>query len=376
MDVSSVEPNINDPRLPHRADDPRKFDKTISRSGYSREKALQGKGRGRNTESFDPKSTLVRPDMRIIIGPRDVEVYNKGMLRHDDVVVVPEFFCKEDDWNIYYSLVEEIRAAQSNGVKKSDWISWHEGAHLITQNPSTSKTFAMIQRRISRYFNINNSKVGTRFNWYRDASDWKPFHHDSAAFNASRAENQNITVGVSFGASRELAFLHAANGTRLYFPQTNGMMFSFGRDVNIQWKHGINALPDAEQARDNRGRISIILWGLCPDSMVRDEPDSPAMLSDDSRGPGYSMHHKTDHKQRIEQRVDGASVVGQPSGPESVLEVSQAGPQPAVRDAAFFRLQQHLRAPGSHPGRQREDRKGQRRGAHRRVVAQVTPKEP
>jgi len=60
--------------------------------------------------------------MRIIIGPRDVEVYNKGMLRHDDVVVVPEFFCKEDDWNIYYSLVEEIRAAQSNGVKKSDWI--------------------------------------------------------------------------------------------------------------------------------------------------------------------------------------------------------------------------------------------------------------
>ena len=32
-------------------------------------------------------------------------------------------------------------------------------------------------------------------------------------------------VGVSFGAERELAFLHAHNGSRIYFPQTNGMLF-------------------------------------------------------------------------------------------------------------------------------------------------------
>jgi hypothetical protein len=25
------------------------------------------------------------------------------------------------------------------------------------------------------------------------------------------------------------------------------MLFTFGRDVNIQWKHGINALPESEQ---------------------------------------------------------------------------------------------------------------------------------
>ena len=30
------------------------------------------KGAGRNTESFDPKSTIVRPDMRILVGqPED-----------------------------------------------------------------------------------------------------------------------------------------------------------------------------------------------------------------------------------------------------------------------------------------------------------------
>lgn len=125
------------------------------------------------------------------------------------------------------------------------------------------------------------------FNWYRDSSDWKPFHHDSAAFNPSMAKKQNChlpvkiisiidkqtfvqtcadmfmwhllwegacfqeclcifklariisqgTVGVSFGASRELAFKHVASGSLLYFPQTNGMLFFFGRDVNIRWQH-------------------------------------------------------------------------------------------------------------------------------------------
>jgi hypothetical protein len=174
----------------------------------------------------------------------------------------------------------------------------------------------MVQDKIAAYFGIEQKSVGTRFNWYRDSSDWKPFHHDSAAFNAQRARNQNITVGVSFGATRELAFLHAKNGTKVlclfsvsllssyffffflcllplssfsslsssayvflfvpfvlpltisslsisvvfhlqlilckhiqmfiqvYFPQTNGMMFSFGRDTNILWKHGVNALPE------------------------------------------------------------------------------------------------------------------------------------
>jgi hypothetical protein len=63
---------------------------------------------GRNTESFDPESTFVRPDMRIIIGNKG-EKFEKS-LKHDDVVVVPEFFCKEDDWSLYYKLIEEMRS--------------------------------------------------------------------------------------------------------------------------------------------------------------------------------------------------------------------------------------------------------------------------
>ena len=275
----------NDDLLPQKKDDPRVNANGEKEGG----KAIKAKGGGRNTESFDPRSTLVRPSMRVVVGPNRPE-YNKK-LKHDDVVIVPEFFCAEDDWSLYYKLVEEMRQVQSadnsNPDKKgSEWISWHEGAHLISKNPKGSATYNEIQEKISRYFGIENDKVGTRFNWYRDSSDWKPFHHDSAAFNPQRAKNQNITVGVSFGATRELSFLHAKTGDRIYFPQTNGMLFSFGRDVNINFKHGVNALAPEEQ--DGKGRISIILWGLAPN--VIDEKNSPPVLTDNTRGGGHNMH--------------------------------------------------------------------------------------
>ena len=84
------------------------------------EKAAKVKGGGRNTESFDPKSTLVRPEMRIIVGPSQPILGRK--IKHDDVVIVPEFFCKESDWSIYYKLVEEMRESQAAGLKKSEWV--------------------------------------------------------------------------------------------------------------------------------------------------------------------------------------------------------------------------------------------------------------
>jgi len=99
--------------------------------------------------------------------------------------------------------------------------------------------------------------------------------------NPQRAKQQNITIGVTLGATRELALLHAHNGAKAYFPQVNGMLFSFGRDTNILWKHGINALPESEQ--DGKGRISIILWGQVPPEMCVEEPGNPPML-DDGKG--------------------------------------------------------------------------------------------
>ena len=197
--VANQEP---DAKLGNLEDDPRGSDPTKRIT-----KKASHRGNGRNTESFDPASTLVRPDLRIHVGSNRSTVFNRP-LKHDDVVIVPELFGEEDDWSLYYKLVEEMREIQSKGESKgSEWISWHEGAHLISKNPTESRTFNMIIDRLCEYFNIKKQSIGTRFNWYRDSSDWKPFHHDSAAFNPQRARNQNITVGVSFGSMRELVSL-------------------------------------------------------------------------------------------------------------------------------------------------------------------------
>lgn len=232
-----------------------------------------------------------RPTMRVVTLPPSRALGR--VVSHDDVIVVPDFFCKEDDWTIYYKLISEMRDSQSRNDRSAEWIPWHEGAHLLSKNPTGSRTFLDVVNKCGDYFQISEANRGTRFNWYRDASDWKPFHHDSAAFNAQRARNQNCTIGLSFGATRELAFRHAKTGELLYFPQTNGGLFFFGRDVNIIWQHGINALPAAEQ--DGKGRISIVLWGYC--NAAKDEAGSPPMLSDESRGKGkgkgkggFSMH--------------------------------------------------------------------------------------
>jgi hypothetical protein len=123
-----------DPNLPKILDDPRVLNPS------DKGKAQKKRGAGRNTESFDPKSTLVRPSMRVIVGPNR-PVLNKE-ISHDDVIIVPEFFCKEDDWAIYYKLIEEMREAQqSKSNRGAEWISWHEGAHLISKNPNSCKTF-------------------------------------------------------------------------------------------------------------------------------------------------------------------------------------------------------------------------------------------
>ena len=138
-----------------------------------------------------------------------------------------------------------------------------------------------------------------------------------------QARQQNITIGASFGEERELSFLHAGTGALTYFPQArrrgvdtpppshasaptpqrrrpqaNGMLFAFGRDVNIRWKHGINAVqpsllprhvfdmcifatcharlqvPPAKQK--GGGRISIVLWGWS--TIAEDEDGSPPMI--------------------------------------------------------------------------------------------------
>ena len=76
---------------------------------------------------------------------------------------------------------------------------------------------------------------------------------------ADKARTQNFTVAVSFGMERDAAFEHAKTKTVISMPQPNGTVYTFGKDVNILWRHGIPQLP-LEKYSD-QGRISIIAWG-------------------------------------------------------------------------------------------------------------------
>ena len=53
------------------------------------------------------------------------------------------------------------------------------------------------------------------------------------------AAQSNLTVAVSFGLEREVAFEHAEDRTVISCPQPNGSAYVFARDVNIIWQHGI-----------------------------------------------------------------------------------------------------------------------------------------
>ena len=225
----------------------------------------QAKGRkkkgGRNTQSFTPSAAP--PDLKVVFGDARKPVLARPMHgRH--VTVVPSFFCDEDDERTYDALLREIRAAGSPDM----WIPWHEASHYIANDrerhgawKKDSPTFEKVVAKIAEYFRMDVK--ATRFNWYRDQEEWKPYHHDAAAVKPDKAKTQNCTVAVSFGATRDVAFEHAKTGTTVFVPQPNGAAYAFGHDVNVEWRHGVPQVP--AEIRSGTGgdapRVSIIAWG-------------------------------------------------------------------------------------------------------------------
>ncbi len=206
----------------------------------------------KNTECFIP--SLSPRDMTVYIGNPKEDKYDKNISGRD-VIIVPNLFCEENDLSIYNKLLEEIQ----NNKDKDLWKLWHGDSHLIADDHLNWKikcpTFNMIIDKLKTYFDMGIK--ATRFNWYRDSNDWKPYHHDAAAIDPKKAKVQNFTVGVSFGLTRNASFEHATTKTTIDFPLTNGSVYCFAKDINIEWRHGIPQLLQFSEL----GRISIIAWG-------------------------------------------------------------------------------------------------------------------
>jgi alkylated DNA repair dioxygenase AlkB len=196
----------------------------------------------KNTETFEP--CYLPPAAYIVLALPNKKYSAK------DIIIAPNLF--EDHLEIYRKLKEETINVEMK--------SWHGDTHLIANDhkdwKKTSPTFNLVIAKIAEYFNMDIK--ATRFNLYQDSSMWKCYHHDAAAIDPKKAEKQNMTIGVSFGATRSIGFEHAKTKTKIFIPLESGMTYGFGKDVNIEWRHGIPPIHESQS-----DRISIIAWGWC-----------------------------------------------------------------------------------------------------------------
>jgi hypothetical protein len=206
-----------------------------------------------NTETMRPSHKPA--DMRMVV---DVANARRSVnLTVRDVYYAPCVFNRPGDADLYTKLVHEIQHCH---VPEATLLkSWHGDSHWIADDSTGWKrdcpTFSAVVKRLQEFLGMTVN--ATRFNWYTDTSEWKPFHHDAAAVKPHMAKTQNFTAGVSFGATRDAAFEDAQRKVVVSMPQPNGSIYCFSRDTNILWRHGILQ----ETTVRPEGRISIIAWG-------------------------------------------------------------------------------------------------------------------
>lgn len=173
------------------------------------------------------------------------------LILNNGCIYIPNYYCKKNDKTTFQKL--------KNDVQKQNPIDWSK--HMKYENPEFSETFNSIVKKISEEFKIDITQ--SRLNYYRNGHDWKPWHHDSHAYGN---KEENYTLGVSFGESRMMDFVkhncdendnnNPSLDQKFSFPQHNGDLFGFNKEVNQKFMHGIPKEPS--KIGD---RFSVIIWG-------------------------------------------------------------------------------------------------------------------
>lgn len=177
---------------------------------------------------------------------RDVPLLTEG-----HAIYIPELLCDKDDFGLLKQLMADLEADDTG----NNLVAWSKHAKL--ESPLTLPTFNRIVMALAVHFDLDI--YATRLNFYADNTAWKPFHHDSHAYAAgSDGGKEDLTVGVSLGAERELCFKHVQTGQMFAFPQRNGDLFAFDTLVNKVFMHGV---PRATERTAEGPRFSIIAWG-------------------------------------------------------------------------------------------------------------------
>ncbi len=235
---------------------------SCSYAHVSKERAkMKQPSRSANTTDFEPLSRPV--DMRIVMD------LDERQMTHDmnplDVMLTPNIFANHQKYELYNTLISEIETC---GISQDKLLKyWHgndrgvDGTHYIVDDKMDWKTkcptFNYVVSKVCSFYNMEPK--ATRFNWYKDHSEWKPLHHDASKMKPHIAKKQNITVAVSFGQTRDIILQHAKyNHLYISTPSSDGQSYAFSHDVNCTWKHGVHV---GDPKDDVNGRVSVIIWG-------------------------------------------------------------------------------------------------------------------
>ena len=213
-----------DRRLAQLDDDPRYF--PGAELGKAQKAAMGIKGmHGRNTASFDPRSTLVRPAMRVIYGRKGHEFGEST--KPDDVVVAPELLCDTSDLGILNRVVADLAPLTKGQV-----------------DPSEVPAVKSLGARMCQYFQVDPDSASFRVRWHR-ADGKQPVEVASPGFRPAKGAG-SCMLNLSLGATCELAFKRAKTGEILYFPQANGTLMLMGYEVVSGWLPGESKRPERE----------------------------------------------------------------------------------------------------------------------------------
>ncbi len=255
-------------------------------------KAQRGNQRKRNTLVMGPQHDV--PHCRIVC---DTSATGLSLpVGSRDLIVCPNIFSRPEDTGLYEALYREMKSlsdpAQGGIFDESKLVQpWHGSAHLILNDhlyahdhatggkkvrwTEKAPIFRSLVERMQHYFKMRVN--ATRLNFYPDDNAYKGLHHDAAALKPELAAKQNMTVGLSVGATRSALFELADSSTptgrtMLELPLADRSVYAFSADWNVLWRHGIlqtrgtsyEGLPQCAG-----GRFSVILWGWVDQETLR-----------------------------------------------------------------------------------------------------------
>merc|ERR1712228_1012452 len=125
----------------------------------------------------------------------------------------------------------------------------------VYETPVWSKRAKQIIDELCRFYECD--LIVCSMNYYKNGDDFAKFHFDKYKYHKNHQNKPDITIGASFGASRDLAFESCANKKcKIVLQQNNGDLFSFSDVVNEKFRHSVPKISDYPKER-----ISIIVWG-------------------------------------------------------------------------------------------------------------------